>query len=133
MTDQKIQLTKTFLTQLGLPSDDKTVKDWYMLWWHNPRENGNHSMRLTERGLEDFETKVGLKSYKINFPDIIENFTNQLMLWLDRFIDGPYYVNRKHIVVFKEKMAVQLVLFGGDIQKYGLAKAMSQKNNEQTR
>jgi hypothetical protein len=87
-------------------------------------------MRLTERGLEDFETKVGLKSYKIDFPEPIEVVTNQLILHLDRFIDSPYYVTKKYIKVFTEKMAVQLVLFSGDIQKYGLARALSAKNQE---
>lgn len=127
--DPKLQLTKTLLEQLELPTTPKNLSDWHHLWWQNPRENGAKSMRLTERGLEDFETKLGLKCYQINFPEPIESFTNQTVLWLDSYIDGPYYVTRKHIKVFTEKMAVQLVLFSGDIKKYGLAKAMSQKNN----
>ena len=130
--DQKLELTKTLLEKLGVPTTDKNIKSWHHLWWQNPRKNGALSMRLTDRGLEDFETKLDLKSYQIDFPDQIDNFTNQLFLWLDRYIDGPYYINRKYIKVFTEKMAVQLILFGGDIEKFGSAKIRSQKNNTET-
>ena len=129
-SDHKLQLTERLLTQLGIATTPKSIKEWHLLWWQNPRDNGFHSLRLTERGLEDFETKVGLKSYKIDFPEPIEVVTNQLILHLDRFIDSPYYVTRKYIKVFTEKMAVQLVLFSGDVQKYGLAKALSAKNQQ---
>ena len=129
-SDQKLQLTKKLLDQLGVQTTEKNLREWHLLWWQNPRENGIHSMRLTERGLEDFEIKIGLKSYKIDFPEPIDVVTSQLILHLDRFIDGPYYVTKKYIKVFTEKMAVQLVLFSGDIQKYGLAKAVSAKNQQ---
>jgi hypothetical protein len=49
------------------------------------------------------------------------------MIWLDRFIDSPYYIDKNSIVVFKEKTAVQLILFNGDIQKYGIARAMAEQ------
>jgi hypothetical protein len=127
--DQKLLLTKQLLEKLELPTDQKNLKAWHLLWWQNPRNNGSHSMRLTDRGVEDFETKLNLKSYKIDFPEPIEVVTNQLILNLDRFIDSPYYVTRKYIKVFTEKMAVQLVLFSGDVQKFGIAKTMSQKYN----
>ena len=87
-----------------------------------------NSMRLTERGLEDFETKANLKSYKINFPEPLEVVTNQFILDLERYIDGPYYVNRKYIKVFTEKMDVQLILFSGDLEKYNRAKTKSSKS-----
>jgi hypothetical protein len=132
MTDQKLQLTKKLLSQLDISVNEKQLKSWHTLWWHNPRSNGNHSMRLTERGLEDFEDKLGIKSYQVDFPEEIDTFTNQLILNLDRFVDGPYYLTRKYIKVFTEKMAVQLVLFSGDIQKFSVAKTMSQKNNTET-
>lgn len=130
--DQKIQLTKTLLAQLDIEVTEKSFKSWYNLWWVNPRENGIHSMRLTDRGIEDFEDKLKLKSYRVDFPTPLENVTNQFILDLERFIDGPYYVTRKYIKVFTEKMAIQLVLFGGDLQKYNTAKTKSQKNNTKT-
>lgn len=129
MTNQKVQLTKTLLAQLNIETTEKSFKSWYNLWWVNPRENGIHSMRLTDRGIEDFEEKLKLKSYRVDFPTPLDHVTNQFILDLERFIDGPYYVTRKYIKVFTEKMAIQLVLFGGDLQKYNTAKTQSQKNN----
>ena len=61
----------------------------------------------------------------------LEAVPNELILHLDRFVEGPYYVTRKYIKVFTEKMAVQLVLFSGDIQKYGKAKARSAKKAQE--
>ena len=85
-------------------------------------------MRLTEQGYEVFTTQMEMKSYDIEFPKDF-TLTNQVMIWLDRFIDGPWHITKKSIVVFKEKTAVQLILFSGDVQKFGLAKAMSLKSH----
>ena len=132
MKDQKLQLTKSLLTQLGVSTDSKNLKQWYFLWWQNPRDHGIHSMRLTDRGLEDFEKKLGIKSYQINFPKQLEAVPLQFILDLEKFVDGPYYITRQYIKVFTEKMAIQLVLFSGDIQKYNKSKSMSLKNNATT-
>ena len=128
--DQKLQLTKKLLDQLNITYTPKNLKEWHHLWWQNPRNNGNHSMRLTERGLEDFESKLDIKSYQINFPKDIENFNNSLILGLDRYVDCPYYITRKYIKVFTERTAVQLILFEGNIQKFIFGKTKSQQNNE---
>jgi hypothetical protein len=127
--DQKTLLTKTLLESLELPTDEKSIKDWYRLWWVNPRPKNFQSMRLTERGCEDFETKLNIKSYKIEFPTPLETVTNQFILDMERFIDGPYFVTKKYIKVFTERMAVQLVLFDGNLERYNQAKTLSQKNN----
>jgi hypothetical protein len=98
------------------------------LLWQNPRKKAVGGMRLTDEGFAVFIEKMDMKSYDIEFPKEF-TLTNQTTIWLDRFIDGPYYVTKKSIIVFKEKTAVQLVLFSGDVEKFGLAKAMSLKNN----
>jgi len=127
--NQKLQLTKTLLNELNVVVTEKQLKSWYFLWWLNPRDNGTNSMRLSERGCEDFEQKLGLKSYQVDFPTPIEHFHNKLFLDLDRTISGPYFLSKKYIKVFAEKTAVQLVLFSGDIKKYTKSKEMSQKYN----
>jgi hypothetical protein len=50
---------------------------------------------------------------------------------MDQFIDCPFYLTKKAIFVYSEKMAVQLVLFSGNIQKYGLSRAMSVAKTQQ--
>jgi hypothetical protein len=128
--DKKTLLTKTLLEKLEVSTDPKSIKDWYLLWWVNPRPHDFKSMRLTDRGCEDFENKLHLKSYQIDFPTPLETITNKFILDLEHYIDGPYYISRKYIKVFTEKMAVQLILFGGDLDRYSTAKEMSQKNNK---
>jgi len=127
MTDQKTLLTKILLEKLGIEVTEKNLKNWYALWWVNPRPKGLHSMRLTERGIEDFEEKIDLKCYKILFPKPLENITNKFILDLEKYIDGPYYITRTYIKVFTEKIAIQLILFGGDLQRYQIAKIKSNK------
>ena len=88
------------------------------------------SLRLTKQGLETIE-KLDIKTYTIKFPDKII-FTPQTYLWLDEFVDCPYFVDKKQIKVTMEKMALQLMMFAGDITKYGLARAMSKADEVKT-
>ena len=108
--------------------DAKTLEKNHAVIWQNPRKKTQGGMRLTEQGYEVFTEKMEMKSYDIEFPKEF-TLTNQVMIWLDRFIDGPWYITKKSIVVFKEKTAVQLILFSGDVQKFGLSKAMSLKSH----
>ena len=126
--DQKHHLTQIICRHLGWPDDAKSLEKNHSVIWQNPRKKAQGGMRLTDEGFLIFTEKMDMKSYDIEFPKDL-TLTNQVTIWLDRFVDGPYYLTKKSIVVFKEKTAVQLVLFSGDIQKFGLAKAMSLKNN----
>jgi len=56
--------------------------------------------------------------------------TTQFILFLDKFIDCPYYLTKKGIVVTNERKAVELTLFSGDVRKYGIAKALNRSNQE---
>lgn len=124
MSGLKELYTKVFLQQVGLPSDDDSVRQYIKKWFRNPREKLDSSLTLTEEGFEFLVTKVGLKSYRIQFPKDFE-ITNQVVLFLDRFLDCPNYYNKTEIYVFKEKKAAELMLFSGDVRKYGIAKALS--------
>ena len=72
---------------------------------------------------------LDIKTYEIKFPAKII-FTPQTYLWLDEFVDCPYFVDKKQIIVTKEKMALQLMMFAGDVTKYGLARAMSKADEQ---
>ena len=91
------------------------------------RENeGLRSLRLTKIGLEHITEKCDIKKYDIKFSEKVV-WTAQTLLWLDEFIDSPYFIDKKKITVFKEKKALELHLFAGDVHKFGMTKAMSQK------
>lgn len=122
--DQKFELTKIICNQLGWGSDTATVNKKHNIIWQNSRKKSLGGNRLTTEGFRIFVEDLDMKKYDIEFPKDL-TITNQVMIWLDHFIDGPYFINKSSITVFKEKTAVQLILFSGDIQKFGLAKAMS--------
>jgi len=113
---------KVFLQQLGKSPTDENVAEVMPLWWQNTRDKKEGGLGLTETGYNTLKD-IGLEFYEIPFPlDMI--ITAQVMIYLDRYIDSPYYLTKKSVFVTNEKKAVELTLFSGDIRKYGLAKAM---------
>jgi hypothetical protein len=122
----KESLTKIFLTQANLPTDDATVKKMRFSWWKNPRQKLDSGFTLTKEGYEFLTKQLGLQSYSIPFPSDLE-LTTQIVLHLDKFLDCPHYYTKKEIIVFKETKAVELMLFSGDVRKYGLAKALARQ------
>lgn len=126
MSGLKEVYTKVFLQQVGLPADDDSIRQYIKKWFRNPREKLDSSLTLTEEGFEFLVTKVGLKSYRIPFPKDFQ-ITTQVVLFLDKFLDCPNYYNKKEIYVFKEKKAAELMLFSGDVRKYGIAKALARQ------
>lgn len=120
--DIKFSLTSTIGDSLGWTEAEKRQK--HSVIWQNPRKKAIGGLRLTDEGFRIFTEEADIKSYDIEMPKGL-TITNQITIWLDRFIDGPYYLTKNSIVVFKEKTAVQLILFSGDVQKFGIAKAMN--------
>ena len=117
--------TKIFLKQLDKSSDDTAVKQYMPLWWQNTREKDNGGLRLTEAGYEIVK-QIELATYDIPYPPEMP-LTTQVIIFLDQFIDCPYYLTNRSITVTNEKKAVELTLFPGDIRKYGLIKAMNRE------
>jgi hypothetical protein len=70
-----------------------------------------------------------LTMYDVPYPVAFE-ITTQVILFLDQFIDCPYYMGRRGISVTNEKKAMELHLFSGDIRKYGLTKAMKRSKDD---
>ena len=129
--DTKTAYTRTFMGLLEQPIHDESIKTNYYSWWQNVRESYQaRSLRLTKLGLDTVK-KLDIKTYDIAFPDKII-FTPQTYLWLDEYVDCPYFVDKKKIIVTTEKMALQLMLFAGDITKYGLARAMSKADEQKS-
>jgi hypothetical protein len=122
--NQKTEITKYILESMDLDASDGRVRKTIPTWWYSTRQKEQGGLRLTDQGFEAFQ-KAGIKEYRVKFEDTI-HFTNQLIIWLDQFIDCPFYLRNKEIYVFNEKMAVQLVLFSGNIQRYTSAKVKSQ-------
>ncbi len=115
--------TKIFLKELGKSYNDLAVKEFMPLWWQNNRNKDTGGLRLTESGF-DILTEIDLATYDIPYPRDMP-LTTQVIIFLDQFIDCPYYLTNRSITVTNEKKAVELTLFAGDLRKYGLTKAMT--------
>ena len=120
--------TKVFLKQLGKASSTSNVKEYMPLWWQNTRSKGTGGLRLTDRGYELLQ-QIELATYDIPYPKDMP-LTTQVIIFLDQFIDCPYYLTNRSITVTNEKKAVELTLFSGDLRKYGLTKAMSRSKKD---
>ena len=117
--------TKIFLKELQMSTDEITVKQHLPLWWQNTRVKETGGLRLTEAGLEVLQ-QIGLATYDIPYPKDMP-LTTQVIIFLDQFIDCPYFLTSRAITVTNEKKAVELTLFSGDLRKYGLIKAMKRQ------
>lgn len=116
--NQKFEITSYIIKQLSLtcPSE-KSFKSWVHLFWVNPRIKEKGGLRLTERGF-DFLIKAEIQYHEIKLEEHITDIDNKFILWLDQEINCPFYLTSKKIYVFGDRMAIQLVLFSGNLKKY---------------
>ena len=121
---EKNELTKKLLRQLSMSAGAANIKKYSQLWWLSPRNTKENGLRLTDLGYKVFTEQLDLKSYQVAIPEDTV-WTNELVLSLDKFLDSPYYITPKFIIVFRERTMVELVLFDSNIQKYTQAKAKS--------
>lgn len=126
--NQKFELTKYLLGHLGKDTSIKNIKKYIPVFWVNPRIKDKGGLRLTQQGFEAL-LSADIKSYELKFEDPIF-WTNELVIWIDQNLDCPFYITNQKIWVFGEKMAVQLVLFSGNIQKFYRAKKRSQQKDK---
>ena len=119
--------TKLFLKELGKSINNVTVAEYMPLWWKNSRSKGSGGLRLTDAVYAVLQ-QIDLATYDVPYPHNMP-LTTQVIIYLDQFIDCPYYLTNRSITVTNEKKAVELTLFSGDLRKYGLTKAMNRSNN----
>jgi hypothetical protein len=129
--DLKDTYTSVFLNAAGQSVDENIIKKFRSTWWQNVRGKKHGGLRLTDQGLEFVETYSQIKTYKVEILKEI-SITPQILVWLDQFIESPYHLTKKHIIVLKEKSAFELYLFHGDVRKMGYAKAMHQRLSQES-
>jgi hypothetical protein len=122
-------LTKIFLQQWGKSIDDANLKLYSRKWWQSSRVNKQSAFRLTEEGFEFLESTLELKSYEVPFTEPIE-LSPQTIVFLEKYIDCPYFLTNQSITVFSERKSFELYLFSDDIRKYGIIKAMNERQKE---
>lgn len=120
--------TKIFLNQLGKDTDSSNIKEYLPLWWQNTRTKDNGGLRLTDDGYRIIK-QLEITTYEIPYPRDA-SITPQVIIFLDKFIDCPYFITKKSIIVTNDKKAVELSLFSGNLKKYGLAKTLSKAKKD---
>ena len=123
--------TRAFLQAAEIPVTEKNIKEYKAVWWWSFRNKKQGGLRLTDQALKFIEEYAKIKTYKIEFPKEFA-FTPQVLLWLDNYIDSPFFVNKKHIIVMKEKAAFELYLLSGDVRKLGHNRAMSKRLSQES-
>lgn len=116
--------TKIFLKQANIAVGENTLKEYMPMWWKNSRSKSEGGLRLTDEGLTFLKDKLQIQTYDVPFPNDF-NLTTQTIIFLDKFLDTPYYLADDGVIVTNEKKAMELMLFSGDIRKYGINKALS--------
>jgi hypothetical protein len=129
--DIKDRYTEAFLKAAGQDPTVDDVKKHRALWWWNVRGKVEGGLRLTDQAIKFIEDQAEIKTYKIEFPKEFA-FTSQVLLWLDKFIESPYYITKRNIVVMREKAAFELYLFSGDIRKMGHTKALAKRARQES-
>jgi hypothetical protein len=122
-------LTKIFLEQWGKSTDDANVTLFGRTWWQSNRVGKENAFRLTDEGYAFLVKELELKEHEIPFTEPIE-LSPQTIIFLERYVDCPYYLTPMSITVFSERKAFELMLFSDDIRKFGLIKAMNEREKE---
>jgi len=122
-------LTQIFLQQWGKSIDDANVKLFGRKWWQSTRAGKQNNFRLSDDGYEFLVQELELKEYEIPFTEPIE-LSPQTIIFLERYVDCPYYLTQMSITVFSERKSFELMLFSDDIRKFGIIKAMNEREKE---
>jgi hypothetical protein len=122
-------LTKIFLKQWGKGIDDANVKLYSRRWWQSTRVGKQSAFRLSDEGFRFLTDDLDLQSYEVPFTEPIE-LSPQTIVFLERYIDCPYFLTAESITVFSEKKSFELYLFSDDIRKFGLIKAMKERQDD---
>lgn len=121
--------TKIFLQQWNKSTDDANMEMYGRKWWQSNRASKPTALRLSEEGFEFLTNELDIKMYEIPFTEAIE-LSPQTIIFLERYIDCPYFLTNQSISVFSERKSFELYLFSDDIRKFGLVKAMTERQND---
>ena len=122
----KDQYTRVLLEAANWDSNSESIEKYKPVFWYSYRDKDTGGLRLTEKGFEFIVEQADLKTYRVEFPTDF-SFTPQTVIWLDQYLNSPFYIDKRSITVISERAAFELYLFNGDVRKYGSAKALSNR------
>ena len=122
----KKKYTILFLKLLNISTDNENIEKYSANFWHNIRNKKSGGLRLSEEGYQILKDS-DLEFYKIRIPEKSLS-SGQELLSLDKFMDCPYYFDKRFLYVTTQKKALEFLLIEGNIRQYGFVKALREKN-----
>ena len=119
-------MTRVFLQQWGKSTDPANCNFYARIWWKYHRVGNKSALRLSDAGLDFITGTLELAVYEIKFSEPIE-LCARLIIFLERYIDCPYHVTPRRLIVTSERKSFELYMFSDDIRKYGYIKAMNSR------
>ena len=122
------EYTKLFLYSMNEDISTENIQKTLVKWWHNSRDKDGAGLRLTTYGYLVLR-KDEFEFHRVDYSkDTV--FDSKLILFLDKFLDCPFFINEQAIFVMSSKKAVELSLLSGDIRKYGDMKEASRQKKD---
>lgn len=119
----KEALTVVFLRALDYSTDKTNVEFYFREWWNNSRRRKPNRLRLTDKGRDMLINQLEMVSYQLPLPVEYDQHP-QVLLFLEKYLDCPYYIESRKLILFNAKTFFELNLFSDDLRKYGVSKAV---------
>lgn len=117
------EFAKEIFLQIDEPLQKLGFDKFRTAFWQNPRVKNEGGWRLTDLGFNILNGQ-DYKNYPITLPRDM-TITSQTLIYMDHYLDGPWYLKDGVLYCFLEKTAFQLILFSGDVTKYGWSREQS--------
>ena len=118
--------TSLFLRAANFEITTDLIKECSKKWWWNTRSKNHGGLRLTDEGIVFDKEQADLKIFEIALSKEYHP-TAQTLIWLDQYLESPFYLNKRAITVVEERAAFELYLFAGDIRKFGYNRALNKR------
>lgn len=123
--------TKAILEEKDMEVNDASIREHLQKWWVNTRNRGKAGLRLSDDGLAAVDS-VKIELFHIDYPPSMK-MTPQVILFLDKFLDCPYFLKKDGIIVLDSQRAIELTLYSGDVHFYGETKARNRAKKNRVR
>lgn len=125
----RLTYTKVFLNSAGISTDEANMKLYASQWWYNVRSKTKGGLRLTKDGYDFLKNTLDIQFFKVQLPEQSKVQKTNVILYLDEFITCPFYLTSKFIEVTNDRKAIELSMFSGDLERYGLIKSIEKQKN----
>lgn len=122
---RKKYYTEIFLNLIGEPLTKENIKKYGRIWWHDQRSKATGGLRLSEEGYRFLKSQE-MEIYKVKLSPNVR-FTGRALLTLDKYLNNPYYIDKKYIYLTTQRNALEFILISGDIEKYSSARYTRKK------